>query len=99
MSDALVYECKSVVLREALDSGMPGPEHFDIVTTTVDASALPEGAILVQAHFISADPYLRGTIKSTGYNKASTPSQENLNTFLNCMYYIARNAAVWVYFW
>jgi len=68
-----LHECKSIVLKDFLDSGFPGPEHFDVVTTSVDSSALVDGAILVQVHFISADPYLRGSIKSTGSNKPGAP--------------------------
>ena len=49
-----------------MNSGIPGPEHFDVRDTTLDLTedALPDGAIVVRAHALSVDPYLRGRIKS-----------------------------------
>lgn len=58
---------KSVVLKEPLDEGIPGPEHFEIVESALpDASALEEGGIQVKIAAMSADPYLRMGIKSSG---------------------------------
>jgi hypothetical protein len=58
---------KSVVLKEPFDEGIPGPEHFDIVESALpEASALEEGGIQVKIVAMSADPYLRMGVKSTG---------------------------------
>ena len=61
-----LVNCKTVWLKGYVNSGIPGPEHFDIRETTVDTSedALEDGSIVVQAHALSVDPYLRGRIKS-----------------------------------
>lgn len=65
-----VYDVKSVVLINALDEGVPGPEHFNITDSKLNEEDLPENGILVKTLVMSADPYLRGTIRSTGYNHA-----------------------------
>lgn len=39
-------------------SGMPGPEHFELVERTVPSPA--EGQILVRTLWMSVDPYMRG---------------------------------------
>ena len=58
---------KSVVLAESIDTGIPGPAQFRteevLAPTAVDCK---DGDILVQLIAISADPYLRGSIKRTG---------------------------------
>jgi len=62
--------CKTVWLKGYVDEGIPGPEHFDIRSSivsfglsSVSLEDLPDGAIVVQAHSLSVDPYLRGRIK------------------------------------
>jgi len=65
---------KTVFLKESLNEGLPGPEHFDIVEgEPIDLDAIEEGSIVVQAKALSADPYLRGQIKSTGPIKGGKP--------------------------
>jgi len=51
-------ECKTIWLKAPLDEGIPGPEHFDIVKTKVDASKMKEDEVLVKILCMSADPYL-----------------------------------------
>ena len=59
---------KSVVLKSYFDEGIPGPEQFDIVSSEI-AEDIPENSILLEVLVISADPYLRGSIKSSGSSK------------------------------
>ena len=59
---------KTVILKDFLDEGIPGPEHFIIdekpFPLEEKIASLKEGEIIVEAKAFSADPYLRGTIKS-----------------------------------
>lgn len=50
-------ESREVRLKARPD-GMPGPEHFDVATTTVAAPGA--GEVTVRNHFMSVDPYMRG---------------------------------------
>jgi len=59
---------KSVVLKEKLENGLPGPENFDIVSEDIPFS-IPENSILLSVLVISADPYLRSQLKSYGQTK------------------------------
>jgi len=47
-----------------LNEGIPGPEHFEILKTSVKASDLPDGGILLDVLVMSVDPYLRGGLKN-----------------------------------
>jgi hypothetical protein len=52
---------KSVILKDVLLDGAPGPEHFNIVETAAPTEDdCQDGDILVNILCISADPYLRG---------------------------------------
>jgi len=64
---------KTIYLKENVDEGLPQPEHFEIRSGEVDLSSIVDGEIVVKALALSADPYLRGTIKSTGSTKAGAP--------------------------
>jgi NADPH-dependent curcumin reductase CurA len=44
--------------------GFPGPANFTIVTSTVDPASLQDGEVLVRVLAMSADPYLRNTVRS-----------------------------------
>lgn len=59
---------KSLVLLHSLDEGIPGPEQFtvNINESPPTAADCSDGDILLQLLAISADPYLRGAIRSTG---------------------------------
>lgn len=58
---------KSVALKEPFDEGVPGPEHFDIVESEVpQLTSDQEGWISVKITAMSADPYLRSAVKTTG---------------------------------
>lgn len=65
---------KSLILINHLDEGMPGPEHFRIDESDYDLESavqqIPPNSVVLQALVASADPYMRGTIKSTGSMKA-----------------------------
>lgn len=63
-------ESKAIYLQENIDEGLPESHHFEIKSHTVDVSALCEGDIAVQLIVLSADPYLRGQIRSTGRIKS-----------------------------
>lgn len=61
---------QSVELIDRLDEGIPGPEHFRIARTETTFAAMEseclEGGIVIQSLVFSADPYLRGSIKTDG---------------------------------
>lgn len=71
--DNIVIE--SLHLIAPLDEGMPGPEHFRIDRNEKKLSELvtecEEGGIVIRNLVFSADPYLRGMIKSSGSLKGS----------------------------
>lgn len=62
----------SVVLKIKVDEGPPLQEHFDIVLSPAPTS-ISDGDILIQVLSISADPYLRGAMKSTGTMEVGSP--------------------------
>jgi NADPH-dependent curcumin reductase CurA len=67
-SDPIVI--KSVQLINRLDESIPGPEHFRITTVETTFGQLerdcPEDGLVVQNLVLSADPYLRFSIKTGG---------------------------------
>jgi NADPH-dependent curcumin reductase CurA len=63
---------KSVVLVQPFDSGLPTPENFVIVESNVPPCE-EEGSIKVKLFALSADPYLRGRMKTTSIFKAGSP--------------------------
>ena len=71
--ESQTFTAKTVVLLQNLDAGVPTPEIFKIAESTVKAADVPEGGLLVQLLAVSADPYLRGQIRSTGAIKAGNP--------------------------
>lgn len=56
---------KNLHLKEAIDFGIPGPSNFEVLESVVNTSDMEDGAILVKLLTISADPYLRNSIKKT----------------------------------
>lgn len=68
---------KSLILVSNVEEGIPQDEHFRIEIDTVDVeemkAGLEEGSILIHLLVCSADPYLRGQIKSTGSIKPGEP--------------------------
>lgn len=64
---------KTVLLNDYLEEGVPGPEHFTISEQVVDLNEvianLEEGGLVLQTLVMSADPYLRNTMRSTGQLK------------------------------
>jgi len=68
---------KSLVLVSTLDEGVPSADQFriDVNPSPPTAADCADGDILVQLLAISADPYLRGSIKSTGMNKPGSAMQ------------------------
>ena len=56
---------KNLHLKEAIDFGVPGPENFEVCETAVHSDDMKNGDILVQLLSISADPYLRNSVKKT----------------------------------
>ena len=56
---------KNLHLKEAIDFGVPGPENFEVLQTSVHSDDMENGDILVQLLSISADPYLRNSVKKT----------------------------------
>lgn len=57
-----IMKTKTVHMKHHLDEGIPGPDDFEIIETTLPA--VDDGGILLQLLYISADPYLRGQLKS-----------------------------------
>ena len=67
------YTAKTVVLLQNLDAGVPTPDIFKIAESKVNAADVPQGGLLLQVLAMSADPYLRGQIRSTGAIKQGCP--------------------------
>lgn len=67
--------CKTLKLMANPMDGMPQEEHFKIEESTV-STELEDGHILVQVLCLSADPYLRGQIKSA-------PTDAPMHVFLS----------------
>ena len=65
-------ENKTIVLAKFADDGIPTADNFKIVTSTVE-SPKNDGDVLFQTLAMSADPYLRGGIKSDGGKKIGDP--------------------------
>jgi len=61
-------DAKAIVLVAPLDDGMPQAEHFRIEESQVNQE-LQVDDLLVRLLVISPDPFLRGSIKSTGSNR------------------------------
>lgn len=61
---------KSLLLKEFVEDGVPGPQHFAITQKEVDLeeayAKLEEGGLILQTLAMSADPYLRNTIRQSG---------------------------------
>lgn len=73
---ALQLTSKNLHLKIAIDFGVPGPENFEVKETAVSSNDLQDGDMLVQILAISADPYLRNSIKKTkGAMNAGTNEQ------------------------
>jgi len=71
--DAAVKEAtgkpaKTLQLIAPVDEGMPKPEHFKVVETPV--GEVSDGGILLEVMYLSADPYMRGRIKSTAVKES-----------------------------
>jgi len=66
---------KTITLKAYAEEGLPQKENFEIVTSTVqtDLQLLEEGDVAIQVLAMSADPYLRGRIKSSGILKLGDP--------------------------
>lgn len=64
---------KSVALVNSVDAGIPTTSDFTIVESTIDPETVevPIGGLLVTILVVSADPYLRGLIRS---NSAFKPN-------------------------
>jgi len=54
---------KTVHILAPIESGFPGPEHFEI-RETPSVSCTADGEVRVQTKVMSADPYLRGQCKT-----------------------------------
>lgn len=54
---------KCVHIKGPILSGVPGPEHFEIISSEAK-SCTAEGEIRLEARVLSADPYLRGGCKT-----------------------------------
>lgn len=61
---------KTLTLIQSVDSGLPKPEHFHIDEEEYDLEKAkndcPEGGVVLQSMMLSADPYLRFHIRSSG---------------------------------
>ena len=56
-------ESKALRLKTKLPEGLPGNEHFEVETTAAPVLGT-DGSMLVQILVMSADPYMRGGIKT-----------------------------------
>lgn len=57
-------ESKTLILKKYCDEGHPSAENFDFVTSTVHVDQISDDDIVIQVLAMSADPYLRGHVKS-----------------------------------
>lgn len=55
---------KSVTMKELIQSGIPGPEHFTVTEEEIQPPT-GEGDIQVHLHALAADPFLRSRMKSS----------------------------------
>lgn len=85
---------KSVVLIATLDAGLPGPEHFQIVEKEVPPLE-GESSIQVQLTAISADPFLRGRIKSNTNGNPGMGSGETMVGFVAGKVIASNGNATW----
>lgn len=73
---SLQHVSKNLHLKKSIDFGLPGPENFEVLETMVSSNDLADGALLIQVLAVSADPYLRNSIKITeGAMNAGTNKQ------------------------
>jgi len=86
---------KSVILLQSVDEGIPGPEHFDIAVSDVPDLDV-DGSIQVQLIAISADPYLRGTIKSVKSGLTHVEPGQNMLGFVAGKVIASRGNEDWV---
>ncbi len=68
---------RRIVLKERA-TGLPGPEHFDLVED--DAPEPASGQVLVRNHFVTVDPAMKGWI-SVAKNYASVEIGETMRAF------------------
>lgn len=73
VTDHTTRLCKTVVLKEYVESGIPGPEHFTIEESRV-GSIVNDGDLLLDVAFMSADPYLRSSLKK-GSPRGRSPGE------------------------
>ena len=59
------FVAQSVILNQSLDEGIPEIEHFRFESNSIDSSELEVGDIFVKVIVLSADPYLRGRIRTS----------------------------------
>jgi NADPH-dependent curcumin reductase CurA len=62
--NAPALSASSIVLKQVILSGPPTRKHFKIETSEVAGRCSGDGEVLLRALVFSADPYLRGGIKS-----------------------------------
>jgi len=61
----MAQTAKAVWLCDFVNSGVPQPEHFEVVESEVNPDDAGDGDIVVEIKFMSVDPYLRAGLKRT----------------------------------
>jgi len=85
------YEAKTVWLKDFLNEGIPGPEHFEIKGSEVQENDVQEGQILVQAHCFSVDPYLRAQLKSSHPMAKESSGKRPMSGFISGKVLVSKN--------
>ena len=63
-----IYNSKSLVLNAVVEHGLPQSSDFSILESVINSDELQEGGVLVRLLVVSADPFMRSSIKSGGFN-------------------------------
>jgi len=61
----------SQILLKSTPTGVPEERHFEMVSS--DMPTLEDGSVLVQNHWLSLDPYMRGQIAGRHLSGAVLP--------------------------
>lgn len=86
VKEATSKPAKTLQLPAPVDDGMPKPEHFKVVETPV--GEVSDGGLLIEVVYISADPYMRGRIKSA----AVTESPSVISGFVSGRVLVSKSA-------
>ena len=75
---------QTIWLKGPVDEGIPQPEHFEVRQERIEPAEMEDGDFLLQVLVMSADPYLRGSIRSSNplHSASSSTSQRVMTGFV-----------------